>query len=153
MDDLSGKINELLSDPESMQRIKSLAGMLTGSGMGSSQGNFTNSQQNSPPPTENQNNMGNMGNQNFNPFNAMNSQPPPPPSSGGPGDFNIDPQMIMKITQAMRVMNQADPRIDLLMALKENLGDSRQKKVDDAIKILKLLSLMPLLKEQGIFNL
>lgn len=163
MDDLSGKISELLSDPESMQRIKNLAGMLAG-GQNNQNAGYDNSNNNNNYSQQNQQSQpyggsnfgGNQQNrqdrqdrqdqQNYQ--NRQDQQP----NNQGLGDFNLDPDMIMKLSSAMRVMNQHDPRVDLLMALKENLTEPRQKKVDDAIKILRLLSLMPLLKEQGIFN-
>lgn len=140
MDDISEKINQLFSDPNSMQQIKNLAGMLSGSGMGNQNNNAA---QNAP-----QNNNFGFGGMN------MNKPTQPPSSSNQSEDMpNIDPAMIMKLSSAMQMMNRPDPRVDLLRALKENLSDARQKKVDDAIKILRLLSLMPVLQEQGIFNL
>lgn len=143
MDDLSGKINDLLSDPESMQRIKSLASMLSGSAGGSGGGT-------SAPQDDQQQESYSGGNPlaGFAPTNMGQS-----PQGGGTSDFNIDPAMLMKISGAMQMMNRPDPRVDLLMALRENLSIHRQKKVDDAVKILRLLSLMPMLKEQGIFDM
>lgn len=116
MDDLSGKINQLLSDPESMEKIKALAGMLSGGG-GSDDGESDDI----------------------------------PASKSGGDDLNIDPEMLMKITNAVRLMKRDDPRVDLLLALKKNLSAPRQKRVDEAIRILRLLSLMPVLKEQNLF--
>lgn len=121
MDDLSDKINQLLSDPESMEKIKALAGMLSGAGSPGA---------GSPGGNEN---------------NGL-----APEKNGGDDDLNIDPEMIMKITRAVKLMNRDDPRVDLLLALKKNLSVSRQKRVDEAIRILRLLSLMPVLKEQNI---
>ncbi len=46
-----------------------------------------------------------------------------------------------------------DPRITLLSALKPNLTPERQKKVDTAIKLLRMIELLPLLKDSGILNL
>ncbi len=40
----------------------------------------------------------------------------------------------------------------LLLALKPHLSDERQKKVDVAVKILKLLDLMPILSESGLLE-
>jgi hypothetical protein len=40
----------------------------------------------------------------------------------------------------------------LLMALKPHLSNERQKKVDTAVKILKLLELMPVLSESGLLE-
>ncbi len=46
-----------------------------------------------------------------------------------------------------------DSRALLLKALKPNLSPKRQEKVDTAIKLLKIIELLPLLKDSGILNL
>ncbi len=46
-----------------------------------------------------------------------------------------------------------DARTGLLIALKPHLGAERQAKVDTAIKLLKLIELLPYLKESGLLNL
>lgn len=147
MDDLSGKINELLSDPESMQRIKNLASMLSSSAGGDGGGGF------SPPPGGSKQAGFSSGTNQSGGFEPMNMNTAMSQQGGNAPDFNIDPSMLMKISGAMQMMNRPDPRVDLLMALRENLSGRRQKKIDDAVKILRLLSLLPMLKEQGIFDM
>lgn len=44
-----------------------------------------------------------------------------------------------------------DSRTNLLTALKPHLSEPRQEKVETAIKILKVLELLPLIKESGLF--
>ena len=46
-----------------------------------------------------------------------------------------------------------DKRTALLAALKPNLSKEKQEKVDVAIKLLKLIEILPLLKESGILNI
>lgn len=46
-----------------------------------------------------------------------------------------------------------DSRTQLLLALKPHLSEPRQEKVDTAVKILRLLDLLPYLKESGVLNL
>lgn len=46
-----------------------------------------------------------------------------------------------------------DSRTQLLSALKPHLSDPKREKVDTAIKILRLLELLPLIKDTGIFNI
>ncbi|MBO4467769.1 MAG: hypothetical protein J5766_00575 [Clostridia bacterium] len=46
-----------------------------------------------------------------------------------------------------------DNRTALLAALRPSLSPEKQKKVDTAIKLLKLIDMLPLLKESGILNL
>ena len=51
-------------------------------------------------------------------------------------------------------LNQSggDTRTQLLTALKPHLSEPRREKVDTAIKILRLLELLPVLKESGILG-
>lgn len=46
-----------------------------------------------------------------------------------------------------------DKRTQLLNALKPYLSDQRKSKADNAIKLLKLFELLPLLKDSGLFKL
>ncbi len=71
-----------------------------------------------------------------------------PESGGDMPDVNS----IMRVVSLMKNSGN-DSRSGLLMALKPHLSEERQKRVDKAVKILKLVSLMPILKEQGILNL
>ena len=45
-----------------------------------------------------------------------------------------------------------DPRTNLLTALKPHLSEPKRDKVDTAIKILKIIEILPFLKESGILN-
>lgn len=45
-----------------------------------------------------------------------------------------------------------DPRCRLISSLKPLLSSERQQRADEAIKIIKLMDMLPLLKETGIFN-
>ena len=47
---------------------------------------------------------------------------------------------------------QKDSRIDLLRALKPHLSNERGKRVDKAISILKIASLLPILREEGLLD-
>ncbi len=68
-------------------------------------------------------------------------------SGGMPFEFDMD--VIMKIASVMnRLSNQPeDPRCRLLRDLQPMLSRERRQKVETAIQILKMVSLMPLLKE------
>lgn len=56
-----------------------------------------------------------------------------------------------KIMSVMSKLNSAgnDSRQALLLALKPHLSEPRREKVDNAVKILKLLELLPLIKEMN----
>ena len=47
---------------------------------------------------------------------------------------------------------QDDARTSLLLALRPHLSEAKQEKVDTAIKILRLLDLLPILKESGVLG-
>lgn len=44
-----------------------------------------------------------------------------------------------------------DNNTRLLMSLRPYVSEQKQLKIDEAVKIMKLVSLMPLIKESGIF--
>lgn len=62
---------------------------------------------------------------------------------------SLDPKMLGKITSVMSALNKKDSRVELISALKPFLSSNRQVKADEAVKIIKLLELIPILKEQG----
>jgi hypothetical protein len=81
----------------------------------------------------------------------LGSQEEEPETESPAGDIDLG-----AVTRLMGMMKQGtgdDSRVRLLMALKPNLSAERQGRVDNAVKILKLLELAPLLKEAGLFNL
>lgn len=122
MEDISQKISDLLGSPDGMDRLKSVAGELLGNGL-------FKDQENSQKPPENggfslpANIMENMG--------------------------NIEG--IMKIARLFG-KEQKDSRIELLRALKPHLSDERSKRVDKAISILKIATLIPVLREEGLLD-
>ena len=58
---------------------------------------------------------------------------------------------IMSIVSQLNAKND-DARTNLLTALKPHLSEPKREKVDTAIKILKLLDLLPILKESGVLG-
>ena len=70
-------------------------------------------------------------------------------SSGMP---NIDINMIMNLQKIFSSMNISDKNSQLLLALKPHFSESRAKKVDQAIGMMKIFSIWPLLKDSGIFK-
>ena len=65
----------------------------------------------------------------------------------------LDPGEIGKILSLVRAFksNESDDRTRLLLALRPHLSRERQQRVDEAVKILRLISLLPLVREAGIF--
>ncbi|MDD6021588.1 MAG: hypothetical protein ACI4GA_08280 [Acutalibacteraceae bacterium] len=74
---------------------------------------------------------------------------PPPPASGG-----IDPKTVSNIASVMSKLNGAgsDPRCQLISALKPMLSPERRQRADEAIRILKLIDLIPVLKDSGLLK-
>lgn len=70
----------------------------------------------------------------------QNTQPAPDLFGG------ISPEMLMKISNIMGAMNSGgNERCRLIEALKPNLSAKRQKKADEAMQMLKLLDIIPML--------
>lgn len=57
-----------------------------------------------------------------------------------------DPETLMKITKAMKLMNQDTPSKELLLSLKPFLNDTRKEKVDQCIKMLGVTKIIEILK-------
>lgn len=78
--------------------------------------------------------------------------PPPPSSPGesGPGAGEeapaFDPALLTTFSRAMKALREPDRNIRLLQALRPFLEPERQKKVDEAAKLLHLMKLAPLLQ-------
>lgn len=124
MDELTEKITQILNDPDGMDMVKSLAGSLLGG-------------QNAPQVSEEKPTGG-----------ALSL-----PDSGG---LSLDPKqlgMIMKVMNSLKSNDADDDRIRLLTALRPHLSPERQKKTDTAVKMLKLLKLLPLIRESGLFEM
>ena len=78
------------------------------------------------------------------------------PKEDGFGAFSLpDGLDITKLMAIFSALNsgEKDRRTDLLTALKPYLSKERGQKVDKAVKLLKIVSLLPVLKEQGLLEL
>ena len=144
MDDLNQQIQQILSDPQSMQQLQAMAASL---GLGGAQ---NAQQQAAPPPVQ--------------PAQPPQSMPDlsgllaslggggaPAPSIGG-----LSPDMLQtvgKLAPLLSQVNREDDSTRLLRALRPLLGSARQQKLDEAIKILQMMRLFPLLKNSGIGSL
>ncbi|SEH60926.1 hypothetical protein SAMN02910265_01704 [Ruminococcus flavefaciens] len=112
MDDLMSRINELLSDEESVRQLSELAQMM----------NSETTEDADNKHTEETN----------------GDQP--------------DLSSIIKLTGIINAASQQDKNADLLLALKPHLGAEKQKRVDKAIKLLKLLAIWNIAKDSGILQ-
>ncbi len=77
--------------------------------------------------------------------------------NGGSGensenDGGIDPDTLLKILDIMSKLGENDKYTDLLRALRPLLREDNRRKLDRAEMILKLMSVLPLLGENGLFG-
>lgn len=125
MDELTEKISDLLSSPEGMEKVKTVISLL------------------------NQNN----DDEKNTPDSSKNDSDSSGQSLSGISKLLSDGttlQMISMVQKAMELMGTEDERTALLKSLKPLLNDKRKERVDEATKILNMVKLLPLLKEQGI---
>ena len=128
MEDLAEKLNGILSSPEGQEQLKEIAAMFSGTGAPDLAGIFG---QKSEPPAS-----------------AEKAEPNEP----GVETPQIDMAAIAGIQKMVRSMNTNDKNTQLLLALKPHFSEARQKRVYNAVKMLRLMSLLPMLKQSGILS-
>ena len=76
-------------------------------------------------------------------------EPKKPPQSPPPSSGSFDFASMAKIASIMSLFSneQKDPRCDLLNALRPLVASEKQQKVDQAVKMLRLLAVLPKIKE------
>jgi len=124
MDDLSSMLNGFLKNPESMEKIKSLASMLGGSG-GSESGP-------SPPPE---------------------SVPAVPAVRDNRAPEGLDQdslRTVMKLAPIISKFRQEDDSTRLLRALRPFLNEEKKKKLDEAIRLMQIVRMLPLIRGSGL---
>lgn len=137
-------IGDILSSlsAEDMQALQDIAASLTGS----AKQNTTSSD--SAQPTQASENTATVS-------GAMPSgASPKPPSStlGAVGGFDM--KAFSDMAGIMSKLNSTgnDPRCQLIASLKPMLSPERQQRADEAMRIIKLLDLLPMLKDSGILK-
>lgn len=69
---------------------------------------------------------------------------------GGMPDFSSllgNAQMMAKLTSIMGAMNKTDERTRLIEALKPLLSEKRRRKADEAMQMMKLFELLPMITQ------
>ena len=128
MDDINKTISDIMADPTKVAQLKGMAAKLFG-GSAETSPAFENSAPIKESPQ--QNNGGLEPNSLL--FNAKNL--------GG------------LISAAGALQNQgSDSSVQLLLALKPHLSKERSDRVDQAVRILRLLKIAPVLKNSGLIN-
>ena len=125
MENLTDKITNLLSDPEMLSKIKNISGLL-----GNEESN-----------NKNENNENNE-NKDENSKEQKNKD-----------TFSFSPeimQMVLKLMPILTSIKKEDKYTKFIQALKPLLSEKKQKKLDSSSNILKVMRILPLLKNQGI---
>lgn len=63
-----------------------------------------------------------------------------------------DIESVLKLTSLIGQVSKQDKNTELLIALKPHLSDEKQKRVDKALKLLKILAVWNIAKDSGILN-
>ncbi len=127
MPDLNEQLSAILQNPEAQRNIQNLLSSL--------QGNSGSE----PPPEK----------PSFDLSSLFGSAPAPPIKNDEPFS-NIDMGMLLKLQGIFSKMSCDDHNVNLLKALRPHLH--KPEKVDEAINILRLMSILPALGEAGIFG-
>lgn len=127
MEDLAEKLNGILSSPEGQEQLKNIAAMLSGSDAPDLSELFGQSGPSSAPAES-------------------------PAQDGAPDTPPINMAAIAGIQKMVKNMNTNDKNTQLLLALKPHFSEARQKRVDNAVKMLRLMALLPMLKQSGILS-
>jgi len=70
-------------------------------------------------------------------------------NGSGDGGLNIDPFAVMQLFGAA---SAKDKDCELLLALKPHLSDDKQKRIDKAVKLIKLYNIFTAMRENGMLN-
>ena len=66
--------------------------------------------------------------------------------------FPIDPTMLIKIQKLFSKIPKHDKNTEFIKALKPLLKPERQTKADEAIKMMKIFSMLPILQKSGMLS-
>lgn len=148
MDDLLSKMQELLSSEEGQKQLQNVAAML-----GSSQGKQQASAASEPAPDLSSLDLSNLSNMLSGLNQSQNSQTQENQTSLQKADhLGLDINLLLQAQKILSNMSQEDENTKLLMALKPHFSEKRQEKIDQAVKMLRLLSVLPLLKDSGLLG-
>ncbi len=143
MEDLASMITQFLGSEEGMNQLRAVTEALGLDSPGTGNGGTPPAASNPPP----QQAGGTAGGPDL---GALFSSLGGGGGSSDAGSPGLDLNTILLLGRAVSAFNQEDRNTELLRALKPHFSQERAKKVDDAIKILQLIRLLPLVKDLGI---
>ena len=154
MDDLSQQINQFLNDPQSMKKLQGMLGSL-GLGGSPAAGAPTPPAQPAPPAPSTPPASSPAPASNMPDLSALsgilgalgkdNSASTPAGTMGGADMIAL----VSRLGPLLSQVNQEDDSTRLLRALRPMLSEQRRQKIDEAVKILQLMRLLPLLRDMG----
>lgn len=120
---MSQKLMSLMNDPEIMSKIQGLSGLLS-----------QDSKQEQIKPPE--------------------PKPPEPPPKSNEQMLPLDMMgTMMKIMPIINSMKEEDETTRLLKALRPFLSEARRKKLDEGIRLMRIMRMLPLLKGTDMFEM
>lgn len=169
MDDLNSVISSILGDPQKMEQLRNVAQSLgmnpdgpppgfpgqagpSGNDMGgvNQSANPGPQNMNQQPPMNDQGPMNNMGGGMGN-MGGMNNMGNNPGQSQNGGGFNLG--SLGKLAGMLGGTGNAnDKNVQLLRALQPHISTSRAGRIDDAVRIMQLMSAWPALRDSGILG-
>ena len=135
-DDLSAKLSGILSDPEAMKEIAALASQLGADAPGVHTDGGA-----SPSPTSGDS----LDLQGL--LRSLNADG----AAQKPADNTA--AQLMSLAPALSSLKQEDDTTRLLDAMRPFLSEERQRKLDKAKRLIKVMQLMPLIKDLPLFDL
>lgn len=131
MDNLVEALSEILSSETGKQKLSDVAEILGGSG-----DSFDFSKLSSV--------LNQMDN---------NQEQQQEETKSGTSDFGFDFSTILKLQSLFSKNNTSNKNAQLIKALKPHMKNENKHKVDDVLKIMQLIEMLPLLKEMGILDI
>ncbi|WP_099204922.1 hypothetical protein [Scatolibacter rhodanostii] len=153
MDDISGRLSEILSDPQSMQQIQSLMSSLGQSGATAAdqpagEGSYTGTSGGMPDMSVLSSLLSSMNGQQANALPGVASQT----GDAGMADASQMMATVSQLAPLMQKMREDDDSSRLLRSLRPLLSADRQQKLDESLKIMQLMRLMPMMKNSGFLS-
>ncbi len=143
MDDLMAKLQQILNSSEGQENLKQIAGMLGGQNSQLDLGAISSI-------------LGQSGGQTEPPKESAPPNPPAPNQSGldlsGLGLGGLDVGSLLKVQSIFQSMNQDNKNTALIRALRPHLREERQHRVDEALRLMQLISVLPALRESGLLG-
>lgn len=151
MDDINDRLSEILSNPDSMRQIQSLMSSLGTGTAGAAPAQPAGEGAYPATGTGGLPDMSMLSNL-LNSMGGSAQQTPPATGTNSDADGAQVMAAISQMAPLMQKMREDDDSTRLLRALRPMLSHEKQTKLDESLKIMQLLRLMPMMKNSGILS-